>query len=283
MWQTFGHEGVKNILTKQISSGKFPHTYLFAGIEGVGKKTLALEFAGHVLNLSSEHTQNELARHPDFQILDAGNGEITVEMAQDFISRLAFKPFLAAKKVAVINNAHNLNTQSSNALLKTLEEPSPSTIIILIADKNGLLPTITSRCQIFYFNTFSENQLQEFAGLRGLPLEKNLIDLSFGRISQLLKFAADKESLIKQALGVKNYEKFSEMSIGDRILCINEYADMEEKDLEQNLSLWLNWQVKNLPFKPKNYTKLQALTDSLLGLKQNKNKKLLLQSLFLKI
>src|SRR6185369_16832179 len=150
-WVSFGHEKVKSILEKQLAQGRFPHAYLFGGPEGLGKKQLALKFAQKILQ-----TEKVLS-HPDFQILDL-EGEIGMESVLDFISGLSFKPFAGSHKVAVVNNAQNLNTQSSNALLKTLEEPAGGTIIILISSTTQLLATIVSRCQVFSFYGFSEKK-----------------------------------------------------------------------------------------------------------------------------
>src|ERR1051326_2085116 len=150
-WVSFGHKHVKNLLEKQLATKNLSHAYLFKGPSGVGKRTLALELAKQIL------AGENLSTHPDFQMLDA-SGEIVMEQALEFLERLHLKPFIGQKKVAVINHAQNLNTASSNALLKTLEEPSPSTIIILIAE-GAVLPTIISRCQVFNFNAFTEDDL----------------------------------------------------------------------------------------------------------------------------
>lgn len=275
-WNTFGHERVKNILNKQINSKQFPNAYLFTGAEGIGKKTLALEFAKIILNATN------LSNHPDFVILDQV-GEISVEVALNFISKLSFHPFIASKKVAIINNADNLNVNSSNALLKTLEEPSENTIIILIASNAKLLPTIISRCQVLKFNTFSSLELKKFAKSQNFNLEDSAIDLSFGKIANLVNFVLNKDLFASRKQIVENYINFSLKTLGEKILSVNEYAELETEELNNNLDVWLSWQVMNLQDNPKNYTKLQALTDSILGIKMNKNKKLILQSLFLKI
>ena len=112
-WTTFGFEAVKNILDKQMKAGKLAQAYLFCGPEGIGKKTLAVELAKKILQ-----TEN-VSNHPDFQILSE-EGEISVERVRQFIAGLSYKPFFAEKKVAIIDSAQNLNTQSGNALLKTL-------------------------------------------------------------------------------------------------------------------------------------------------------------------
>ncbi len=275
-WQVFGHENVKQILNRQFTSGKFPNTYLFVGNEGIGKKTLALEFAKKILV-----TEN-LNNHPDFLILDE-IGELGIESAINFISKLNFRPFIAQKKVAIINNAENLNINSSNALLKTLEEPSESTILILISSKLRLLPTIVSRCQVIKFHTFSSIALKKFAELNKLNIPTSAFDLSFGKINQLIKFSEDKNALIQAGLLAQKYKDLIRQSTGEKLLSIGEYAELETEDLEKTFLFWLSLQVRDLGENPTDYKKMEALNDSILGLKLNKNKKLILQNLFLKI
>jgi len=261
-------------LDKQLTTQSTAHAYLFYGPEGVGKKTLALELAKVVLG-----TEN-LSNHPDFQILDS-ESEITSEAAVEFIRSLSFKPFVAQKKVAIINNAQNLNAQSSNALLKTLEEPSESTVIVLIAGEGRLLPTIVSRCQSFGFQNFTKEKLQQFAADNALKVSDRIIELSFGKISRLKKLAEDQEFLQQENEVLNKYTNLQKISAGEKLLAVGEYAELEAEDLEYNFLTWLNWQSQNVS--ARDAGRLQALMDALEGLKSNFNKKLVLQNLFLKI
>jgi len=207
-WQTFGHNAVKSILDKQIGAKRFPHAYLFAGPDGVGKKLLALEFSRKILGAENLNT------HPDFSILDQA-GEITMEPVLEFISRLSLKPFLAQKKIAIINNAQNLNLQSANALLKTLEEASESTVIILLANSSRLLPTIVSRCQVLNFHPFSEAQLKDFAAVNDLQTTPRVLELSFGSPSRLKRLSQDREFLENEEQTVQKYESRGKMRLGE--------------------------------------------------------------------
>jgi DNA polymerase-3 subunit delta' len=276
IWQTFGHGNVKSILNKQLEANRFPHAYLFAGPGGIGKKTLALEFAQKVL------ATRVLATHPDFAILDEP-GEIIMETILDFISRLSFKPFLAKYKIAIINNAQNLNVKSSNALLKTLEEASPSSIIILLADTSRLLPTIVSRCQVLNFSPFSKNQLDEFAKSVSLKVSESVQDLSFGSPARLKRLSQDKEFFTSEEKIVENYKNFLKMCLGEKLMSIRDLAEMETEDLAASITTWLRWQIFHLNENPQAFTKVRALSDSLESLQQNQNKKLVLQGLLLKI
>lgn len=275
-WKTFGHNRVKEILEKQLNTGFLPHAYFFSGPDGVGKKMLAMEFAQSVLK--TENLQN----HPDFQILDL-EGEITIEPMLNFIGKLGYKPFSGSKKIAVINNAQNLNMQSGNALLKTLEEPSPTTVIVLIANSGKLLPTIVSRCQRFNFNVFSQDLLKSFAGREKLAITDEMLDLSFGSPSRLKNLAENENFFADQKKTMQQYRDLLKMSVGEKLASINNFADLEPQTLEENLKAWLFWQNLQLKSQPKSFVKVRALADAREGLLMNKNKKLVLQNLFLTI
>ncbi len=274
-WQTFGHKGVKNTLERQLFSANLPQTYLFTGPRGLGKQSLALEFARKILRAEN------LPTHPDFALLSQ-DGEITMESAVTFMAKLPFKPFVGQKKVAIINDAQNLNPQSSNALLKTLEEPSPSGVIILVAS-GRLLPTIVSRCQVLNFSLFSAGDLSAFAQSLGHKPVQEILDLSFGRPARLKRFLEDRDYFSEQQKILRKYREITKLSVGEKLLAIGDFADVESQQLSGRFENWLFWQAGNLRFEPQDFPKVRALMDAVLGLKMNKNKKLVLQSLFLKI
>jgi DNA polymerase-3 subunit delta' len=273
-WHTFGHSAVKNTLNKQLETKIFPHAYLFLGPKGVGKKTLAAEFTAKVLG--TENLQN----HPDFQILDV-EGEITTEVLQNFMRGLAFKPFVGLKKVAIINNAQNLNKNSANSLLKTLEEPGPSTILILVAS-GAVLPTIASRCQIFNFSLFSNRALMELAEQRG-GNNLDAINLSFGSSGKLIKLFQDKDFLNAQIKLRDDFFKLKNSSLGDKILAIASISENDNPEIKQDLTNWMFLQVNELKNKPEEFFKVSALINAISGLEQNFNKKMVLQGLITKI
>lgn len=271
-WQTFGHEDVKNLLNKQFVSGRFSHAYLFVGPLGLGKKSLALEFAKKILNVEN------LNNHPDFVLLDQ-TGEIKIEQVKEFMERLPLQPFVAEKKVAIINHAQNLNTQAGNALLKTLEEPSLSTIIILIAEGKSGLPTIVSRCQVLNFNPLSHKRLNEFAEFSNIQAGPEEMALSFGSPGRLMALARDKELLNREKSLVSALKKISNAATAERFLAVSEFGNKESLELESIFSTWLMWEAGNNP-QPK---KLSSLMNALAAIRKNFNKKLILQNLFLNL
>jgi DNA polymerase III subunit delta' len=276
MWKTFGHTSVKKILEKQVKTGLFHHAYLFQGPDGVGKKQVALELAQKIIGASN------LSNHPDFEILET-EGEITVEPVLELIGRLNFKPFIAKKKVTIIDSAQNLNAQSSNAFLKTLEEPARDTVIILISNSKNLLPTIISRCQVFNFNGFAEKEMLEFAKRENLEIKEPLLSLSFGRPGRLKILCRDKEELENLNSRIEDYEKIRQSPPAERLLKISEFSKLEAEDLGKTVVNWCFWQSFRLKQNPNSYESLRALVKAYKDIKKNKNKKIILQDLFLKI
>ena len=272
-FQIFGHETIKNILDKQLNAGVFPHAYLFVGPQGVGKKALALELAQEILGAKN------IVGHPDFLLLDI-EGEITMEPALEFISRLSLKPFIGKYKVAIINNAENLNQQSGNALLKTLEEASESTIIILVAGYGKLLTTIISRCQTFNFHGFSKEELVKYSADLGLVVNEQMIDLSFGSFGRLKQLSEDKDFFAFQKNAITEFMELNKSFVGQKLAQVAKFAELEEEDLTSTLNCWMFWQYEKLNHNPENFSKVAAVAEALLDLKRNFNKKLVLQSLF---
>lgn len=275
-WATFGFEATKNILEKQLNSGKLVQAYLFCGPEGIGKKTLALELAKKILK-----TEN-LSNHPDFQML-AEQGEISVERVRQFIGALNYKPFLAEKKVAIIDSAQNLNSQSGNALLKTLEEPSSSTILILVASSSRLLPTIVSRCQVFRLNSFSTAQLEKFAATQGLKTDQEILALSAGSIARLLGLSGKGAELAEEKQAIARFESLKNSSRAEKFLAISEFGSLEIEELTQLFKQWFFWQASELKKHPQSFFQLKALGEAINSLRGNKNKKLILQGLMQRI
>ncbi|MBN2298482.1 MAG: DNA polymerase III subunit [Deltaproteobacteria bacterium] len=162
MWKdVIGHTSQKELLRGSINAGKVPHAFLFAGPEGLGKTKVALEFFKALNCLETPGDACDTCRscmkaqgltHPDLIMLSGDGGVIQVKEVRDVISDISLKPFEARKRVIIIEPAELMNKASSNAILKTLEEPPSGTVLILVSHKPVmLLPTITSRCQIIRF------------------------------------------------------------------------------------------------------------------------------------
>src|SRR3989304_1075182 len=157
-----GQDGAINILKRAIATDHVAHAYIFHGPDGVGKKCVAMSFAmaincaeynGDACGLCTSCRKISSGIHPDFTLLDGESGEIKISAIRDVINGMVYKPLEAKKRVVIVNGAERFNISSSNAFLKTLEEPPADTVIILISSSpDMLLQTILSRCQKVSFS-----------------------------------------------------------------------------------------------------------------------------------
>jgi DNA polymerase-3 subunit delta' len=184
-WTTFGHPGATRLLSRSSETGRLAHAYLITGPEKVGKRTLAVDMACMVnsepvvdmfgeapnIDLRTSHQAERIRKgiHSDVEVIDPdtelekdnrpprpgeegetrGRQTISILHVQQMIRHSATKPFEGARKVFVLDGAHRMVEAASNALLKTLEEPSDDVLIVLTAPTAELLPaTVVSRCQV---------------------------------------------------------------------------------------------------------------------------------------
>ena len=151
-----GQEHVTKTLKNSILDKKIPSAILFCGPRGVGKTSCARIFAREINDFSS----NDDLSFNIFELDAASNNK--VEDIRDLIDKVRIPPQSGKYKVYIIDEVHMLSKNAENAFLKTLEEPPPYIVFILATtEKNKILPTILSRCQIYDFNRISENGIFE--------------------------------------------------------------------------------------------------------------------------
>lgn len=166
--QILGNELIKKSLRNTESLNT---TLLFLGPEGIGKGLFAKALAKKIMASEDDFTKKRIDKenHPDFYSFypDPLSDNHLIEKIRYMIEEVYKPPFEAKRKVFVIHEAEKMLPSSSNALLKTLEEPTlDSTIILLASKKEKLLPTIISRCMNFSFNPLLEEEVCQY-------LEKN--------------------------------------------------------------------------------------------------------------
>ena len=146
-------------LTASFQAGRFHHGQLFNGQQGVGKRALVEQLANALLCSTAQNLVacgqckschlNRAATHPDKYTVQADGQSIGVDdirSVSDFMHQSAAQN---ANKVVVINDCHKMTTAAANALLKTLEEPSPQRFLLLTTNATAQLPaTILSRCAL---------------------------------------------------------------------------------------------------------------------------------------
>ncbi len=170
-----GNKHIKDVLRRMLRSDRVPHSLLFAGAEGVGKKQFALELAKAFVCQNPNnfeacdkcascrrtdnftfpkpddrdaHKEMVFSEHPDIGLVIPYGKNILVDAVRDLEREANFRPYEAKARFLLIDDADKMNDAASNALLKTLEEPPPTAYIFLITSRpDALLPTILSRCQ----------------------------------------------------------------------------------------------------------------------------------------
>ena len=163
-----GHRRIVELLSRSVSRGTLPPSLIFAGPRGTGKRATALAVA-QALNCleivpssaggavdSAESgcgpcpSCTRIARgvHPDVLIVEPGDtGTIKIDQVRDLVERSSYRPFEGRRRVAIVDDAGAMVPGAQNAWLKTLEEPPPSSVFVLVTSRpDTLLPTLRSRC-----------------------------------------------------------------------------------------------------------------------------------------
>ncbi len=159
--EVVGQEGITETLLRSVEQNHLAQAFLFCGPRGVGKTTCARILARTV----NEHSQENAAPDEDFAFnifeLDAASNN-KVEDIRNLIDQVRIPPQVGKYKVYIIDEVHMLSSGAFNAFLKTLEEPPPYAIFILATtEKNKVLPTILSRCQVFDFSRIQVSDMVE--------------------------------------------------------------------------------------------------------------------------
>tara|TARA_R110000751_G_scaffold91266_3_gene179049 strand:- start:256281 stop:257168 length:888 start_codon:yes stop_codon:yes gene_type:complete len=144
-------------LSDRIAANKLHHALLIQGPSGLGKASFSLQLAqlllcsarqdGNACGRCQSCLLNAASNHPDLHMVESDK-QIGVDQIRDAIKKLVSSAHLSGAKVLIIYSAHTMTESSANALLKTLEEPTANTFLLLTTDKpERILPTIRSRCE----------------------------------------------------------------------------------------------------------------------------------------
>ncbi len=252
----YGHDWAQTLLRRALLRNETRHAYLFLGPEHIGKTTLARAFAQA---LTCEHPTDEAGlgacgqcrscrlaaegMHPDHRFFSPVGNQLLIDQIREVVREAALSPVESRYKVFVLTDFERANVNAANALLKTLEEPSVTTRIILISHQpSGLLDTIISRCQLLRLRPLSEDTiglaLQERFGLEA-GAARRLARLSNGRIGRAFALAQDPESWQTYNQRIQQLNEVLSYSPAQRIA----YAQTLEKQgqLETLLQEWLLW------------------------------------------
>lgn len=259
MKNVVGNQEVVKRLSYFIKENKLAHAYLFSGPLGVGKRTCAIAFAKALLcqnplgqvscNKCSVCQKIDQEEHPDFRIIKPLGNSIKIEQIRNLQKDLILGSKLGSYTLNIILDAQSMTKEASNSLLKTLEEPNPGTIFILVtSNPQFLLPTIVSRCQQMVFQYLKKEEVLLVLERLKIKLPSRLpLDLFGGSVGKIINFIegdglAKREQILELAnnilkLNLNQILKLAE----DMVNSSKKKNNFDKKDLLEQLDLLLLW------------------------------------------
>ena len=217
-----GNQKTKEILKRTIRTNRASHSYMFLGIEGIGKKLLAKEFAKAILCLDDSKTEKasycdecksciefSSNNNPDFIYLEPEETKIKIDQIRSMQMKVAEKPIISRNKVYIIDDADTMTNEAQNCLLKTLEEPPEYVTIILIGkNEENFLTTIKSRCTKVYFDKISNENLKTYLLKNNISdISEDLLEMADGSIKKALEINENRESYYSLENIMNNIDK----------------------------------------------------------------------------
>lgn len=248
-WNIIGHDWAVRRLGQQIERGQLAQSHLFVGPPSVGKAALAKAMVREVLSLRSADPARaqrlvDQQKHPDMTWVGVGEGEssIKIEQVRTLIHTLTLSPIEGRYRLAVLDDMQLATEESQNAILKTLEEPNPSSVIVLIAPStDGVLPTIMSRCQVMNLRPVAQHELAKGLVQRGVEQERAefLARLSRGRPGWAIRAMAESELLERRSQRLADLEMLLSANRTRRFLYAKTLSEAEDEVRVSTLEEWL--------------------------------------------
>lgn len=228
-----GNNHLKEVLRRLLVQKRVPNALLFAGAGGIGKKQFALELAKSFVCLNPKNSEAcgacsaclragkftfpkaddrdafkrvIFSEHSDIGLVVPYNKNILVDAIRELETEANFRPFEAAARFFIVDDADKMNDAASNALLKTLEEPPAASYIFLVSSRpDALLPTIRSRCQTLRFAPIDGTEIENYLSANKKIAREDaalLAKLSGGRLgnaveADLERFRARRNAMLK--------------------------------------------------------------------------------------
>jgi DNA polymerase-3 subunit delta' len=218
-WPIIGHQGAVELLQRSVATGQIGHAYLISGPQGIGRRTLARTFAQALVcqaplperpcGVCSACRRAARGIHPDVMTVsleqqgaaesrDSKNTRITIETIRELRSNLSLRPLEADWRVAILEDVELFSLPAYDALLKTLEEPPPFVVLLLIATELEAVPeTIRSRCRPLALEPLSRDAVRTALADRGVEPSQAavLAGITRGRIGQAIALSVDRAAL----------------------------------------------------------------------------------------
>lgn len=247
-----GNQKIIARLEKVLAVGGPAQAYLFSGPQGVGKFWLAKQFAASLIegrkgldikpDISNEAKTDIILLEPEIEEKKGITREkdISAEAVRESLAKLATFPYGGKYKVLIVRQAQKMNSTAQNALLKTLEEPNQTSILILVCDEEShLLSTIKSRCQSLSFGVVSDEELVGMLDA-GMTNKEELLLLSLGRPGLLSEMLSRPEVLTARQELLQKVRKIFTSTVSEKISLAEELAkDNLVAIAALELAIWL--------------------------------------------
>lgn len=297
----YGQPIAYNVLKNAIFNDKLSHAYLFDSNNNPDSFDIAMSFVKEIICNDENVNENVICKriddgnYLDVKVIDSDGIWIKKEQLLSLQNEFSKKPIEGKRKIYIIKSAEKMNIQTSNSILKFLEEPIDNIIAILIVNNiNLLLPTIISRCQVIKLNrnSFSDNSLENFSNLiKGSKYsfysENDKNDFINNVINFILKF---EECKIDTLIYTKKlwHNNFNDRDIGllAADMMIYFYYDVIKYKCSLDVDFFVD-KLNNI-IKVANLNDIQSLTEKLLclddfrtNIKKNLNINLLVDRLII--
>ncbi|HZR43372.1 MAG TPA: DNA polymerase III subunit delta', partial [Ktedonobacteraceae bacterium] len=260
-WNIVGHEHSIDILRRTLAAQQVRHAYLFSGAPRIGKSLLAQRFARTLLCTGGpdpriaplEPCNTCLAcrkvlhgNHPDVHVITKAPDKqfILIEQIRELQSGASRRTLEGRRNIFIIQDAHEMNLQAANCLLKTLEEPEPDVVLLLtVPDAGLLLPTIISRVQLIPMQLLTFSQVKNALVQRWEvePDEADLIaSLAAGRMGWAVKAVEDEDMLSERRAQLELLANLPATNKVKRFDFVQHLGTDAEK-VQSLLELWLLW------------------------------------------
>ena len=248
-WDIAGHENIIKFLQNGIAKKQLAHAYLFTGPKHVGKHAVASQFIqrllcekkdGNICNSCAHCQKNTKNAHPDvFQLQkEPEKRNIGIEQVRTLEQQLSLSSFSGSYKIGLLQDADALSIEAGNSLLKTLEEPTGDTILILLAEnREMILPTILSRCQILQFYPVKKDTINNYLENKGATRSQasDLSSICLGKPGIAIKYYQDDISYSAYQNSVKILTDIIGQEIGKKFKIVSNFFTPTSKNKSPEL------------------------------------------------